>query len=180
MRQLTSHLFISLDGVVEAPDRFLRKDLYPDLSLFDDETVGGQDAVLLGRRTYEEWARFWPGADIEPFASFINRVPKHVVSTTLTTLDWSGSSLLRGPLVEQVAALKNRVGGGIGVHGSISLVQALLVARLLDELRFILCPVVAGQGRRLLSREGEPIQLDLRSARTTPRGLQYLVYRPRA
>lgn len=180
MRQLTSHLFISLDGVVEAPDRFLRKDLYPDLSLFDDETVGGQDAVLLGRRTYEEWARFWPGADIEPFASFINRVPKHVVSSTLTRLDWSGSSLLPGNPVEQVAALKHRVGGGIGVHGSISLVQALLVAGLLDELRFILCPVVAGQGRRLLSREGEPIQLDLHSARTTPRGLQYLVYRPRA
>lgn len=179
MRKLTSHLFISLDGVVEAPDRFLREDLYQDLSLFDDETVGGQDAVLLGRRTYEEWARFWPGADIEPFASFINHVPKHVVSTTLTTLDWSGSSLLRGNLLEQVAALKRQPGQAIGVHGSISLVQALLVAGLLDELRFILCPAVAGQGRRLLSREGEPIHLDLQSARTTPRGLQYLVYRLR-
>lgn len=83
MRKLTSHLFISLDGVVEAPDRFLRDDLYQDLSLFDEETVTGQDAVLLGRRTYEAWAMFWPGAEIEPFASFINQVPKYVVSGSL-------------------------------------------------------------------------------------------------
>ena len=179
MRKLTSHLFISLDGVVEAPDRFLRDDLYQDLSLLDDETVGGQDAVLLGRRTYEEWARFWPGADIEPFASFINQVPKYVVSGSLQTLDWAPSRLLSGDVLDAIAALKRQPGQAIGVHGSISLVQALLAAGLLDELRFVLCPAVAGQGRRLLSREGEPIQLDLQTARTTPGGLQYLVFRPR-
>lgn len=179
MRKLTSHLFISLDGVVEAPDRFLRDDLYQDLSLFDEETVTGQDAVLLGRRTYEAWAMFWPGAEIEPFASFINQVPKYVVSGSLRSLDWAPSRLLSGDVLDEIAVLKRQAGQAIGVHGSISLVQALLAAGLLDELRFVLCPAVAGQGRRLLSREGEPIQLDLRSARTTPGGLQYLVFRPR-
>jgi dihydrofolate reductase len=180
MRKLTSHLFISLDGVVEAPDRFLREDLYRDLPLVSDETIAGQDAVLLGRKTYEDWSMFWPDSTIEPFATFINAVPKYVVSRSLKTLDWSQSKLLSGDMVGEIAALKSQAGKTIGVHGSISLVQALLVAGLLDELRFILCPVVAGQGRRLLSREGEPIQLDLQSARTTPRGLQYLVFQPHA
>lgn len=181
MRKLISNLFISLDGVVEAPDRFLRPDLYEDLDLIaGQEALAEQDAVLLGRKQYEEWAAFWPGSDIEPFASFINGVPKHVVSGSLRTLGWEGSHLLAGPLQDAVADLKGRPGKTIGVHGSISLVQSLLVAGLLDELRFILCPAVVGHGRRLLTRAGEAIQLDLLSARTTPRGLQHLVFRPHA
>ncbi len=180
MRKLTSHLFISLDGVVEAPDKFLRHDLYQDLALFSHQTVAEQDAVLLGRKTYEEWSGFWPDSKIEPFATFINNVPKYVASKSLQTLGWQRSNLLPGDILEEIAALKRQAGKGIGVHGSISLVQTLLVAGLLDELRLLLCPVVAGQGRRLLSRQGEPIQLDLQSARTTPRGLQYLVFRARA
>lgn len=179
MRKLVSHLFISLDGVVEAPNRFMRDDLYRDLDQFDEETVGGQDAVLLGRKTYEEWAPFWPGSTIEPFAGFINNVPKYVASNSLDTLAWPGSRLLSGNVLDGVAALKAQPGKAIGVHGSTSLVQALLVAGLLDELRFVVCPAVVGQGRRLLSRDGEPIQLDLESARATPSGLQYLVFRPR-
>ena len=179
MRKLVSHLFISLDGVVEAPDRFLRDDLYQDLDLFSDETIGGQDTVLLGRKTYEEWSTFWPDANIEPFATFINNVPKYVVSKSLQTLGWRQSQLLSGDLRDEVTALKKQPGKTIGVHGSIGLVQSLLVAGLLDELRFVLCPAVAGQGRRLLSREGEPIQLDVQSARASPGGLQYLVFQPR-
>jgi dihydrofolate reductase len=81
MRKLTSYLFISLDGVVEAPNAFLRDDLYQDLDLFIDETLAEQDTVLLGRRTYEEWSRFWPDSKIEPFATFINNVPKYVASS---------------------------------------------------------------------------------------------------
>lgn len=179
MRKLVSHLFISLDGVVEAPNTFLRDDLYRDLDLFNDETIGGQDAVLLGRRTYEEWSAFWPGSQIEPFASFINTVPKYVASNSLKTVDWAKSNLLKGNVLDEIAALKRQPGETIGVHGSIGLVQSLLVAGLLDEVRFVLCPAVAGHGRHLLSRDGEPIQLNLRSARSTPGGLQYLVFQPR-
>lgn len=180
MRKLVSHLFISVDGVVEAPDRFLREELYQDLDEFSDDTVGGQDAVLLGRRTYEEWSAIWPGSTIEPFATFINAVPKYVASSSLTTLDWAGSTLLRGNALDDIAALKRRDGAAIGVHGSTRLVQALLIAGLLDELRLVVCPVVVGQGRRLLSHDGVPVQLDLRSARVTRGGLQYVVCRPRA
>jgi dihydrofolate reductase len=179
MRKLISHLFISVDGVVEAPNRFLREDLYQDLDLFNDATIGGQDAVLLGRKTYEEWSAFWPDSQIEPFATFINNVPKYVAAKSLKTPGWAQSHLLSGDILSEIAALKGQPGKTIGVHGSIGLVQSLLVAGLLDELRFVLCPAVAGQGRRLLSRDGEPIQLDLQSARSSPGGLQYLVFRPR-
>ncbi|HEY1092417.1 MAG TPA: dihydrofolate reductase family protein [Burkholderiaceae bacterium] len=178
MRKLVSYLFISLDGVVEAPNSYLRPELYADLDPLD-ATIAEQDAVLLGRKTYEEWSAFWPEAKIEPFASFINSVPKYVVSKTLTGLGWAQSNLLTGDMFDEIAALKRQPGKVIGVHGSIELVQALLVAGLIDELKLVLCPALAGQGRRLLSRKGEPIQLDLQSAQATPGGLQFLVYRPR-
>ncbi|MCA8896759.1 MAG: hypothetical protein KDA48_15990, partial [Amphiplicatus sp.] len=77
MRKLISYLFISVDGVVETPNRFLREDLYQDLDPLDD-TIAEQDAVLLGRKTYEEWSNFWPSSNIEPFATFINNTPKYV------------------------------------------------------------------------------------------------------
>jgi dihydrofolate reductase len=178
MRKLISYLFISVDGVVEAPNRFLRSDLYQDLDPLD-ETLGEQDAVILGRKTYEEWSAYWPRSEIEPFASFINAVPKHVVSRTLRDFTWSNSALLAGDFQGAVAALKRRPGKAIGVHGSISLVESLLVAGLVDELKLVVCPAAAGSGRRLLSRDGEAIQLDLKSALTTPGGLHFLSYAPR-
>ena len=178
MRKLISYLFMSLDGVIEAPDRFLRPDLYGDLDPLDD-TLAEQDTVLMGRKTYEEWAQFWPTSDLEPFASFINNVPKHVVSGTLDELGWANSTLLDGDLVDGVRALKDQPSKAIGLHGSVSLVHALLAAGLIDELKLVLCPVVAGSGPHLLARDGEPIHLDLDAANVTPGGLQYLVYRPR-
>lgn len=177
MRNLTAYLFISADGVVEAPDRFLRAELYPELDPFMDEAMAEQDAVLLGRKTYEEWSAFWPTSDIEPFASFINRTPKYVASKSLTSADWAASTLLAGDLREEIAAVRNRPGKTIGVHGSIGLVQSLLAAGLLDELKLTVCPALAGEGRRLFSSAGGAVQLDLRSARSTPGGLQYLTYR---
>ncbi|MFB9240469.1 dihydrofolate reductase family protein [Massilia antarctica] len=179
MRKLTSHLFISLDGVVEAPDTFVRPNLYADFDEFTCATVAEQDAILLGRKTYQAWSTFWPDSTIEPFASFINNNQKIVVSSTLEKLEWRHSILLNGELATAVGELKARPGKTIGVHGSISLVQSLLVAGLLDELHFILCPVMAGHGRRLLDRQGDPVQLDLKHSRSTPAGLQYLVYTPR-
>jgi len=179
VRKLISYLFISVDGVVETPNRFLREDLYQDLDPLDD-TITEQDSVLLGRKTYEEWSNFWPNSNIEPFATFINNTPKYVASKTLNSLGWSQSSLLSGDLRDEITALKSKPGKAIGVHGSISLMQTLLDAGLIDELKLVMCPAIAGQGRRLFSRNGDPIQLDLQSAQTTPGGLQFLVFRPRA
>jgi dihydrofolate reductase len=178
MRKLTTCLFISLDGVVEAPNTFVRPNVYEDFPELIGESNAEQDAVLLGRKIYEEWSQFWPDSKIEPFASFINSTQKFVVSSTLANLEWRNSTLLGGDLADAVATLKAQPGKTIGVHG-ISLIQSLLLMGLLDELRFILCPVIAGQGRRLLDHPGAVQQLDLQHSQTTPTGLQYLVYTPR-
>jgi dihydrofolate reductase len=178
MRKLTSFLFISLDGVVEAPIKFVRDGLFEDIVALIGETIAEQDAVLLGRKMYEEWSIYWPDSKIEPFAGFINSQPKYVVSSTLREVHWNRSSLIRENLGVELAKLKGQEGKTIGVHGSISLVQSLLLAGMLDELRFIQFPVVAGKGRRLLD-QGGPVQLDLLSSRQTPSGLQYLVLAPR-
>jgi dihydrofolate reductase len=180
MRKLMSCLFISLDGVVESPDSFVRPDLYNDFPEIIRETIAEQDTVLLGRKMYEEWSQFWPNSQIEPFASFINSHPKFVVSSTLRNLEWNHSTLLRGDLADAIGELKAQPGKTIGVHGSISLVQSLLLAGLLDELRLIVCPVIAGHGRRLLDHQGDALQLDLKHSRATPTGLEYLVYTPRS
>lgn len=178
MRKLISHLFISLDGVVEAPDKYVRSDLYEDLPDFTDITVSEQDAVLLGRKTYDEWSVFWPGSTIEPFAHFINTTPKFVVSSTLADLRWHSSTLIGHDLAGTIATLKAQPGKSIGVHGSISLVQSLLLAGALDELHFVQVPAIAGSGRRLLEHTGSPVQLNLQSSRATKTGLHYLVYKP--
>lgn len=178
MRKLASFLFMSLDGVVEAPHGFSRSEVFEDFSPLIAKAIDGQDAVLLGRKTYDEWAQFWPDSRIEPFATFINSVPKHVVSQSSATLAWLGSTALGGNLIEEVSALKKTAGRDIGVHGSISLVQSLLKAGLIDEMQFVVVPVVAGRGRRLLSHDGEPIQLSLAASHSTPTGLQYLTFHP--
>jgi dihydrofolate reductase len=177
--KLVSNLFISIDGVVEAPDKYVRSDVYADFPDLISRTVSEEDAVLLGRKQYEEWANFWPTSQIEPFATFINNTPKFVVSRSLLKVDWNLSALIGNDLPGEIAKLKMRPGKTIGVHGSISLTQSLLQAGLLDELRLVQCPVIAGSGRRLLEHGGAPVQLDLQSSRTTPTGLQYLVYTPR-
>ncbi len=178
MRKLACFLFISLDGVVEAPDTFVRPELYQDFSPLIAQSIAGQDLVLMGRRMYEEWFAFWPTSDIQPFSGFINTVPKLVVSRTLASTTWNGASLLAGPVATEVASLKATNGGTIGVHG-IELIEALLLAGLMDEMHFVLVPVLAGTGRRLVSATENVIHLDLVSAQTTPSGLQHLVYRPR-
>lgn len=178
MSKLTSTLFISLDGVVESPDRYVRREMYEDFPEEIDAASTEQDAVLLGRRIYEEWSAFWPSSNIQPFATFINSTTKFVVTNTLRDLDWKPATRIDGDVAGAIAALKARSGGAIGVHG-IRLVQSLLLSGTLDELRLILVPVLAGSGRRLLEHGGPPLQMDLVSSRTTRTGLQYSVYTPR-
>jgi dihydrofolate reductase len=178
MRKLVSSLFISLDGVVESPDKFIRGDMYEDLPEEVDSALREQDAVLLGRTIYDEWYRFWPRSTIEPFATFINTTAKFVVSTTLREVTWKSSSLIQQDVPGAIATLRSRPGKTIGVYG-ISLVQSLLLSGALNELRLIQVPVVVGNGRRLLEHGGAPIQLNLQSSRVTRTGMNYLVYSPR-
>ncbi|MGH2740244.1 MAG: dihydrofolate reductase family protein [Actinomycetota bacterium] len=107
--------------------------------------------MLLGRRTYEEWAACWPDktAEDDPFADYINNIPKLVVSTTLKSVEWRNSTLITGDLGEELSRLKQQPGKDIAISGSATLVRSLLRDGLLDELGLLLFPVVVGTGKRL-------------------------------
>jgi dihydrofolate reductase len=174
-RKVVAGHFLSLDGVAEAPDRFF--------TAWDDETdargaqlIATQDVVVLGRRSYDEWAEFWPGSDIEPFASFINAVPKYVATSTPLEPEWANSHVIDGGLVDFVRDLKDQPGGDIGVHASISVTRALLAAGVVDELRLVIAPTIAGQGQRLF--EGlTSIRLETIRCTASPSGHLLAEYR---
>ena len=173
MRKVVVYELLSLDGVAEDCDRFITEwDDVMDANLGD--VIGTQDAVILGRRSYNEWAEFWPSAEIEPFASFINSTRKYVATSTPLDRGWANSSAIEGDLVEFVRELKQQDGGDIGVHASISVAQALLAAGVVDELRVVIAPVVEADGRRLLDALPR-LHLQLSDSLTSPTG--YLVLR---
>lgn len=174
MREVVVYELISLDGVAEAPETFFGWDDALDGHL--GETIAAQDTVILGRRTYDEWAGFWPSSAIEPFASFINRVSKHVATSTALDRDWANTTRINTGLVDFVRGLKASTGGDIGVHGSISVAQALLAAGLVDQLRLVVGPMTAGHGRRLLDGQ-PPTRLELLRSDALPAGYLIADYR---
>ena len=175
LRKVVAGYFLSLDGVAEAPGRFI--------TAWDDETdasgadlIATQDAVILGRRSYDEWAEFWPGSEIQPFATFINAVPKYVATSTPLAREWANSRVIDGGLVDFVRHLKAGPGGDIGIHGSISLTRTLLAAGLVDELRFVIAPTIAGSGQRLF--DGLPaIHFETIRSTASPSGHLLVDYR---
>ena len=176
MRKVSATLFISLDGVAESPEQWQFEDDFDD-SIIQEWLV--PDAVLLGRRTYQEWADYWPKSTEEPFASFINKAPKYVASTTLDSVDWDNTTLIKGDLSEELATLKRQPGGTIGLQGSPTLVRSLLQNDLLDELVLIVHPVLAGEGKRLFADNGDVKRLELADSRITESGIAVLTYRPK-
>ncbi|WP_017593851.1 dihydrofolate reductase family protein [Nocardiopsis potens] len=135
------------------------------------------DGLLLGRRTYEAFARDWPRiTDPDPFAARMNALPKFVVSNTLTTGSWAPATVLGGDAVAAVGALKERPGRELQVHGSARLASSLLAAGLVDTVRLAVAPAVIGQGRRLLPRPDTDIGLRLVEHHATPTGLLVLEY----
>lgn len=170
MRKLTAGLFMSVDGVVEAPNLWQG-------DAFDDEMGAGMmefmartDTAVMGRVGYQEWAAFWPGAD-DPFAAFINPIEKFVASRTLSgKLEWQNSTLIDTDLGDFIGQLKRREGKDIALMGGISLVRQLLFAGLLDELMLMIHPVVAGKGRRLFEPGDPETRLTLNGSMTTSRG----------
>ena len=174
MRKVVAYELLSLDGVAERPDEFVTD--------FDDvmrqnlgRVIAAQDAVLLGRRTFDDWAGFWPTSDIEPFASFINGVQKFVVTSTPPEHEWAGTAVVEGGLADFVTELKQQPGGDIGIHGSISVTQSLLEASLVDELRLVVAPAVNQHGRRLFDR-GSARRLSLTRSITSPTGYLLVDY----
>ena len=177
MRKIVAGLLVSLDGGIE--------DNYPDSPWFSPQAgqaiesmMAAQDAMLLGRVTYEMFAAFWPHQSGE-LADTMNRTPKYVVSGTLKAADWQHTTMIpRDRAAAQIAELKQRPGNNIGVTGSGTLVGWLLREGLLDELRLLVFPVVQGHGKRLFAEEGKQVPLKLVTSETFPAGVLSLTYSP--
>ena len=179
MRKLTASFFISLDGVVEAPQDWHFPYFNDEMGAVVGEAIADSDTFLLGRRTYEEWSAFWPYQDaaVNPMATAMNETLKVVVSTTLDRVDWQNSALLEGDLAEAVAALKAQPGKNIGMSGSATLVRSLLEKGLVDELRLLVHPFGVGSGSKLLENGTPAVSLELVDSRTFSTGVVDLTYR---
>jgi dihydrofolate reductase len=178
--------FVSLDGVMEAPggdDGFARgawsfefaRGEEGDKFKLDEAMEAG--ALLLGRRTYEGFAASWPQRDGD-FADKFNSMPKYVVSATLVDPAWTNTTVLEGDVAQAVARLKETQAGDVVVHGSAQLVQALVQADLVDELRLMVFPVILGTGKRLFGDTDELKRLRLTRSKIVGDDVAILVYQP--
>lgn len=181
MRKVASGLFISLDGVVESPDKWQFDYFDEDMMATMGSYIAGEDTIFLGRVTYQEWAPYWPTSSDEPYASHINNAPKYVVSTTLDKVEWgkwNNATLIRGNPVEEINRLKQLPGKNIGVAGSPTLVRSLLQNDLLDELILMVHPVIVGNGKHLFKDGDNLKRLKLVDSKTTRSGVVILTYQP--
>ncbi|WP_329199554.1 MULTISPECIES: dihydrofolate reductase family protein [unclassified Streptomyces] len=194
MGKLTLTTFLTLDGVMQAPgapeedpsDGFRYGGWVVP---FDDEVMGEfitenfgrAEAFILGRRTYEIFAGYWPHHDdpANPVASRLNRLPKYVASTTLREPQWENTTVIDGEhLQAEIVRLKDKLDGELQVHGSGQLAQWLLARDLVDELHLMVMPVFLGAGHRLFPTGGLPTACELTGHRTTPKGIAIHSYRP--
>jgi dihydrofolate reductase len=141
------------------------------------EVTSREFDLLLGRRTYEIWAVFWPNAN-HPVATAFNKVPKYVVTKSLSSLDWANSHKLGGDVVDEIRRLKASDGPELHVWGSSELLQTLIAAQLVDEFRVWIYPVVLGKGKRLFEEGVPPFGLTLVESRSTSKGVLLNTYRP--
>jgi len=190
MAKLTVTMFVTLDGVVQAPGG-REEDTGGGfehggwvMPLFDEatgafmvEVFGRADAFLLGRKTYEIFAGYFPRVTDEddPIASALNRLPKYVASRTLESADWENATVIR-EVPADVAALKERLGGELQVHGSADLVQSLLAHDLVDGFNVLTFPVVLGTGKRLFPEGVAAAGLRLTGSRATASGVVASTY----
>jgi dihydrofolate reductase len=182
VRKIVAGLFLSLDGVYEAPDQWHFPYFNDEMGQAVQSQIDATDTMLLGRVTYQEFASFWPqqSNDEMPIAAHMNNTPKVVVSETLDSVDeWQNSTLIKGNVVEELTRLKQQPGKNIGITGSGTLVASLLRAGLLDELNLLVHPIVVGKGKRLFaSGEDQPRGLRLADAQTFSTGVLKLTYTP--
>ena len=180
MRKAVVSEFVSLDGVMEAPDQWHFPYWSDEMGKYKSAELAAADALLLGRTTYEGFAAAWPSAPEEEDPDRMNGLPKYVVSTTLEEpLEWNNSTLIKGDVVEEIADLKRQDGKDIAVHGSAQLVRTLMEHDLVDELRLMVFPVVVGKGKRLFGEAEGTRAMELVEAKPLgPNGVVVLSYRP--
>ena len=181
MRKVVASELVSLDGVMESPEKWSFQFHNDEMAEAQGAGMAAADAMLLGRVTYQEFASYWPyqnSAD-QPFTDYLNNTPKFVVSTTLEEpLEWQNSTLIKGNVAEEIAKLKRQPGKDIAILGSGTLVRSLLKDGLLDELRLMVHPVVLGGGKRLFEEGGDQKGLTLVDSKTFSTGVLYLTYQP--
>ncbi|KRF17021.1 hypothetical protein ASG90_06710 [Nocardioides sp. Soil797] len=179
-RKVTAHLFYSANGVAESPDKFQ----FDAFGQEEGERMGAALApvkeIVIGRKLWEEWREFWQsdavGAD-DPFGSFINPIPKHVIGSTLgDDLDWN-STRISGDPVAYVKQLKQGEGGDISVAGGVETVRSLFLGGAVDVLTLTMHPAVTGEGRRLFDDSTPLTRLELVDSGTSSLGNVFLSYR---
>ena len=176
-RTLAATLFMTLDGVVEAPDKWSFPFWSEETGKFKLAETRASDALLLGRVTYEGFAAAWPGRkDADGFADQFNSMPKYVASRTLKKLEWTNSHLIKGDLAAEVSKLKHQPGKDIVIHGSPTLIRSLMPHDLIDEYRLLVYPLVLGRGKRLFD-ETSQANLTLAESQALGKGVVKLVYK---
>lgn len=189
MRKINAALFITLDGVVEAPglgDTTLPEKRGWSMPFMNDEVgqvigagMASSDAMLLGRRTYQDFAAFWPNVPADdPFGQIMNNQTKYVVSTTLNKAEWRNSHLIKGDIATELNKLKQQSGKDINIVGSGTLTRSLIEADLVDELQLMLCPVVLGVGMRLFDNTHFTKSMKVLQAKSFDSGMIYLRLQP--
>jgi dihydrofolate reductase len=173
---ITSSLFISLDGVIEAPETWHFPYFNDEMGAAVGALMGESEATLLGRKTYDEFAAYWPNADPnDPFTAVMNGARKYVVSTTIEEAGWENSTVVNGDVKAELEKLTEQT--SLGTTGSATLVQWLLEQGLVDELHLLVHPIVVGKGKKLFA-DGAQVPLELKSSTQFSTGVMHLVYVP--
>jgi dihydrofolate reductase len=179
MRNMIEYTLVSLDGVY-AGAAISEFSAYRDEAYMRDGLAQALacDALLMGRTTYEDFAKVWPRRT-DPWADRINTMPKYVFSSTLEKADWTNSTIVRGDVVDEVTRLKQREGGDLLIYGHGLLAETLLKHHLLDVLDLSIHPLVVGQGKQFF-REGETARLRLVATKSFSKGIVKLTYEPQS
>ena len=181
MRKVVASELVSLDGVMESPEKWSFQFHNDEMAEADASGMAAADAMLLGRVTYQEFATYWPyqNSAEQPHTDYLNNTPKYVVSETLQEpLEWQNSTLINADVAEEIAKLKRQPGKDISIVGSGTLVRSLLEDDLLDELRLMVHPIVVGSGKHLFEEGGDQRALKLVDSKTFSTGVLYLTYQP--
>lgn len=180
MREIVAVEFVSVDGVAEAPEKWTTPFLDDEVGQAMQSGMDASDAMLLGRRTYEDFVAYWPDktAQDDPYADYINATQKFVVSRTLKSVEWRNSTLITGDVVEELTTLKQQPGKNLTIVGSPTLMRSLLRDRLLDRLDLLVFPIVVGAGKRLFEEGIGELPLNLVDSRAFKTGVVSLAYAP--
>lgn len=178
MRKIIVSEFLSVDGVMEAPEKWHFPYISDDMADYTMEQIQATDVMLLGRVTYQAFAAYWPLQTNNEFgiADKLNSTPKFVVSSTLEKVEWNNSTLLNENFTQEITRLKQQGDGVIGITGSATLVQSLMQADLIDEYQLMVHPIILGSGMRLFKGEVDTTALKLVETKNFDSGVIVLTY----